>query len=317
MKSYPKVTVIFPNFNGGKEPLDCLRSIKNLNYPKNKIGVIVIDNNSTDGSDKQIKKRFPKVILIKNQINLGFAKAINQGINQASGDYIFVANDDLVFEKNSLKNLIDFSLKNPRIGVLGGKIFFKTLKNKHSFSANKHSFSANKISSSGYMMNRWTGEVQLASKPNKIKEPDWIQGCAMLIPRKVFKKIGLLDENYTHLFEDYDFCLRARLAGYKIVYIPNAKFWHGESLTADKNKSLKYFHWYRNKIRFILKNYPIINIISILLFQTLLVTPYRAIFLRDGRLLPFLKGLIWNIKNFKNTLRTKNMLKASFEITHR
>lgn len=302
MKYYPKVTVTFPNFNGGKEPIDCLKSIRNLNYPKNKIETIVIDNNSIDGSDRQIKEKFPEVILIKNKSNLGFAKAVNQGIKKATGNYIFVANDDLVFEKDSLKNLIDFIIKNPKIGIIGGKIFFKKQKKI--------------ISSSGYMMNRWTGKIYLASKPNKVKEPDWIQGCAMLIPKKIFNKIGLLDEDYTHLFEDFDFCLRARLAGYKVVYFPNAKFWHGESLTANKNKPLKYFHWYRNKIRFIIKNFQVINMVSILLFQTLFATPYRAIILRDGRLLPFVKGLIWNIKNLKNTLKARSMLKTSFEIAH-
>src|SRR3989344_2152428 len=178
MNDYPKVSIIFPNYNGGNEPLECLESIRKLNYPKDKIEVIVIDNNSTDGSDLKIKEKFKEVHLVKNKKNLGFAKAINQGIKRARGDYIFVGNDDLVFEQNSLKNLVDFSLKNPRVGILGGKIFFKG--------------PPHRICSCGYVMNKWTGDVHIAGNPEKIKEPDSLQGCALLVSKKVFKKIGLL-----------------------------------------------------------------------------------------------------------------------------
>ena len=121
--NYPKVSIIFPNFNGGNEPLECLASIQKLNYLKEKIETIVIDNGSSDGSDIEIKKRFPKVKLIKNKSNLGFAKAINKGINKATGNFIFVTNDDLVFEKNSLKKLIEYARLHDEIGVIGGKIF--------------------------------------------------------------------------------------------------------------------------------------------------------------------------------------------------
>jgi hypothetical protein len=288
MKSYPKVSIIFPNHNGGKEPLECLSSIRDLDYPKSKIEVIVIDNNSSDGSDLNIKEKFPEVLLIKNSKNVFFAKAVNQGILKATGEYIFIGNDDLIFEKDSLKNLIGYSLKNPNVGVLGGKIFYKS--------------HPKKICSAGYMMNKWTGNVYVALSPNKIKEPDWIQGCAMLIPKKVFKKTGLFDSNYTHLFEDYDLCLRAKKAGYKIVYIPFAQFWHGESLTWDKNATDKYYNWYKSKFRFILKNLHLINVLSILLIQVFVISPYRAIILRDRRFIPFLKGVLWNLKNLQQTL---------------
>lgn len=291
MDLLPKVSIIFPNYNGGKEPLECLSSIRKLNYPNGAIEIIVIDNHSTDSSDLAIKKKFKEVKLIQNKNNSGFAKAINQGLKIARGSYIFIGNDDIVFEKNSLLDLINYSLSHPDVGVLGGKIFFKNPKNK--------------ICSTGYMMNKWTGNVYASPNPNIIKEPDWVQGCALLIPKRVFTKVGLYDSGYFLSFDDYDLCQRVKNAGFKVVYYPHAVFWHGESLTVDKNPSFKYFHWYKSKIRFIIKHLPPVNIASIMFIQLLFITPARAIILQDGRFVPFLKGFIWNLAHLNKTLRAR------------
>ncbi len=288
LEKFPTISIVFPNYNGGNEPLECLQSVRKLNYPKSKIEVIIIDNNSSDGSDLEIKKHFPKVNLIKNKQNLGFAKAVNMGIKKSKGSYIFIGNDDLVLEKNSLKKMVEFMFKNPRVGVLGGKIFYKS--------------SPKKICSAGYFINHWTGNVYKSKNHNQIYQPDWVQGCAILVPKAVFNQIGLLDENFVLLFDDFDLCTRARKKGFKIFYLPEAIFWHGESVTVDRNKSFKYFHWYKSKFYFLIKHYPLLNLLSIFLLQILIITPYRAIFLQDGRLSPFLKGLSWNIMNLPKTI---------------
>lgn len=291
IKAFPSVTITFPNFNGGKEPIDCLKSIRKLNYPKEKLQIIVVDNHSIDGSFENIKKKFPETVFIRNTKNLGFAKAVNQAIKMARGEYLFITNDDIIFEKNSLKNLIEYSLKNPQTGVLGGKIYQKA--------------NPKKIASAGYLMNKWTGNIYSAKNPNKIKDPDWIPGCTMLISKKTLKMVGLLDDNFTYSFEDYDYCLRVKKLGLRIIYLPTAIFWHGESVTANKNLNLKHVQWYQSKLRFIIKNIPIVNIVSILFLQIFLFTPYKAIVLRDGRFVPFIKGLAWNIKNIGQTLQAR------------
>ncbi len=296
MKNYPKISITFPVFNGGHEPIECLSSIAKLNYPKNKIEVIVVDNNSTDGSLQRIKNyefRIKKTGLIlriiENKENVGFAKAINQGIRKSSGTYIFIGNDDIVFGKDSLKTMIEYMESHPHVAITGGKLFLKS--------------KPKKIISCGFMMNPWNGKISRASHPNKEKEPDWLQGCAMLIPTKVLKKIGLLDEEFSMAyFEDFDLCMRAKEAGYSIRYLPSSIFWHGETITGNKNKTLKYYYWYKNKIRFTLKNMPLINILTILFFQFFLIMPYRSLIRRDGRFNPFIKGVMWNIMHFKQTV---------------
>lgn len=286
--SYPSVSIIFPNYNGGKVPLNCIRSIYSLNYPQKKLEIIVVDNHSTDGSDVQIRLKYPRVKLLKQNINLGFSRAINLGIKSSTGDCVFVTNDDLLFSKNSLTILVEYLRDHPGIGALGGKIYSQKFKNR--------------ISSAGFMMNRITGDVYSAPCPDTIKQPDWIQGCAMLIPKKIFEKSGFLDENYEYFFEDFDLCLRIKRSGYKIFYIPDAVFWHGGSVTANKNLSEKYYHWYKSKIRFILINMPVLNILSIMLIQIMVIFGHAVIF-RNDKFVAFLKGLLWNIGHLRQTLK--------------
>lgn len=292
----PHVTIIFPNFNGGSEPIECLSSIYILNYPRDHIEIIIIDNGSTDGSLKKIKKQRSKIKntgmklkVIENNKNFGFAVAINQGIKASSGDYIFIGNDDLVIGKNSISSMIAYMEKNPEVGITGGKIFQKNQKTR--------------IISNGFNFNRWTGKISRSAVTENIHQPDWLQGCALMIPKKVLNKIGLLDEGFSPAyFEDFDLCRRAKKAGFRTEYLPSAYFWHGETITGNKNKPLKYFFWYKNKIRFVIKNLPLINILSILTIQLLLITPYRALILKDGRFFPFCRALFWNIKNLYRTI---------------
>lgn len=291
---YPRVSIIFPNYNGGDEPLKCLRSIHKLNYPKDKLEIIVVDNGSKDGSDLKIRQKFAGVKLIKNHQNLGFARAINQGVKIAKGHLIFITNDDIIFEKNSLKNSVDYLLDHPDVGIVGGKIYFKNLPEK--------------ISSCGYIMNKWTGHILPAPNPKIEKEPDWVQGCAILISKKLLNKIDNLDPNYFFYFDDFDLCYRVRDAGFKVVYFPQAVFWHDEGKTSNKYKHIKYLYWYRGKIYFLIKHLPILNIASILLLQTLVVAPYRALVSHDKTFVPLLKALLFNIQNIKQPIIARKKL---------
>lgn len=289
-QDYPKVTIIFPNYNGGQEPLDCLKSIKNLAYPQEKIETIVIDNNSSDGSFETIKKKFKSVRLIKNAQNLGYAKAINQGIKLGKSPYYLLTNDDIIFERNSLRVMIDFMLANHHVGIIGAKVYHKS--------------SPNKVASAGYQMNSWTGNITSSVNVNKAHEVQWVPGCALLIGNNVVKKIGVLDDKFSFSFEDVDLCKRAREKGFQVIYLPKAIFWHGESTTANKNRYRKHYQWYQSKIRYAIKNLPPQNIFTILILQIFYVL-IKETKSHDDRIIPFSKALLWNIKNLKKTLKNR------------
>ena len=288
MTSPPFISIIFPVHNGGIHPARCLDTIAKLNYPKSKLEVIVVDNHSTDKSLKQLPSIFSKVEIISLNTNLGFARAINVAAARAKGEYLFIGNDDLRFEPRSLSVLSNYLYHNPKVGVCGGAIF--SLRVPHL------------LISTGYHMNRWTGNISPTLIIQKISQPDWIQGCALLTRKKLFDQVGGLDEGFEYFFEDYDYCVRVKKIGYQLASIPEAHFWHGESTTANKNRSLKYQKWYKAKFRFILKHLPWINVFSIVILQYLLILPYRAIIRRDGRLEPLCSGTWWNILHLPQTL---------------
>lgn len=287
----PKVSIIFPIHNGGQEPIECLASIEKLTYPKSQIEVIVVDNNSTDGSPLKIKKRYPFTKMITLTQNIGFARAINLGATHHTGDYIFLGNDDLVFHPESLYHLVNYHEAHPGVGIVGGIIYFKS--------------TPKRLCSAGYSFNPWTGNVSPQSVTNRVTQSDWVQGCALLIKSSLFRRLNGLDPEFELMYDDFDLATRVKKLGLQVVCIPQSIFWHGESVTAKKNKPNNYFHWYKSKFRYIFKYLPFVNIFCILSLQILLITPYRALILRDGRLLPFLKGLWWNVKHLPKTLHVR------------
>lgn len=287
----PTVSIITPNWNGGDEPLEFISSIKQLNYPQKKLEIIVVDNGSQDGSPEAISQKYPQVHLIRLGKNVGFGPALNKGIKQSKGDFIFIGNDDLVLAKNSLFRLVSYALNHAQAGIVGGKIFFKNDRQK--------------ISSSGHRYNFFSGIVSDCPYPDQEKEVPWVQGCACLFPRYLIEKIGYYDEGFSKIyFEDFDLCLRAKRAGFKIVYLPQAVFYHGQSTSMDKIPSpAKWFQWYKNKFRFILKHANLFQILTSFGLQLLVFTPYKTLVLRDKSFIAVVKALIWNVRHIQNTLK--------------
>lgn len=291
MKQQPSVTIIFPIYNSDQHAITCLSSIARLNYPQKQLEVIIVDNHSTDETVKQIKKRFPRVKLITLTQNVGFAKAINLGAKKAKGKYLFITNDDVMFEKNSLALLVSYMQKNPDVGVTSGTII----------ATNTQPFRY----STGHRMNHWTGKIFPVYESETVSTPEWVQGCALLIRNALFAKLNGFDEDFQHFFEDFDLCERVRNQGFNASTIPQAMIYHGESITANRNRPDKYYKWYKAKFRFILKHFSPLQILSILCIQMFMIIPYRILILRDGRFVPFIKGLAWNIINFRKTWRLR------------
>lgn len=279
-----KVSIIIPNYNGGQYLLDCLRSIYVQDPKPYSLEIILVDNASKDNSQTRAKKEFPKIKLIQFQKNKGFAKAVNAGIKKAKGNFIFILNNDTLLEKNCLQGLIKTFEKDKKIGVVGGKI----------------NNPQGKLDLPGFKLNPYLGFMIYDSKgKNQAKEIDWVSGSAMMVQKEVLQKIGLLDEKFFFYFEDTDFCLRAKRAGYKIFYQPMAKIVHlGGLASKEVNKAQLNQYWYRGKFRCILKNGTPLQIVSSLLAQVL-VFPYKVWIKRDGTGQAQIKGLLWNLKQKK------------------
>ncbi len=253
------VSIIIVNYNVRYFLEQCLisvyKSVKNLN-----VEIFVVDNDSIDNSVEVVKSKFPKVKLIDNKQNLGFAKANNQALKIAKGKYVLLLNPDTLVEEDTLINSFEYMENNPEAGALGVKL----IDGEGEFlPESKRGFPT--LSSSFY---RLTGLSKLFPKSrtfnqynlgfldeDEISEVDVLSGAFMFIRRDILKNVGLLDEDFFMYGEDIDFSYRIKKAGYKVVYFPKTKIVHfkGES---TKKSTLKYHNiFYKAMSIFAKKHY--------------------------------------------------------------
>jgi GT2 family glycosyltransferase len=216
-----KLSIIIVNFNTKEFLKKCLESIYQY-IDISTYEIIVVDNGSIDGSAKMVKEEFPKVKLIENSKNLGFAKAVNQGIRKAKGEYIFLLNPDTEIKRGTLKKLIEFAGKNPDAGVIGAKL----LNPNSSIQSSVYHFPTIWRAIKEFWFGQRGAYEKYAPAGMEPVEVDAVTGAAMLIPRKTIEKIGLFDERYFMYFEDLDYCRRVKKAGLKVYYLPEARIIH-------------------------------------------------------------------------------------------
>lgn len=261
------ISVIIVGFNNRGDLKACLDSVYKSTYRR--LRVIYVDNGSKDGSIEYVKRAYPKVLTIKNN-NSGCPGGNNIGIKKAlklKSDYIFLLNPDAEIDKNCLSTLMN-------------KIDEKTILQPLILIASK-TRKTNKINTTGGYLN-FLGFCHCSDYlKNKsfAKEQKIViaSGAAVLIPVKILKKIGLLEENFFMYFEDADLFYRANLFGYTVKLIPSALAWHRYSFSANKNKM---FYADRNRLLFLYKNFStkyLILILPISIINELLLIIYSLI----------------------------------------
>lgn len=246
-----KISVIIVSFNTQKLLKDCLNSI----FKKTKgveIQVIVVDNASSDGSQEMVRKNFPKVTLIENKKNLGFAAGNNIGIKKAKGEHILLLNSDTRLVEDSLTKMVGFMEKNPKIGISSCQLIGEN----------------GEIQASGgffpnlFLVFAWmffiddlpfVGKLIRSFHPHapwyKSKHfQDWVTGAFFLISRNVVDQIGFLDENFFMYVEEMEYCFRAKKKDWQVVFAPITKIIHlgGQSsgtrrAIISEYQGLKYF----------------------------------------------------------------------------
>ena len=210
-----KISVIIPSFNTKQLLHQCLSSLDK------KLELIVVDNGSTDGSQKMVESDFPQVKLIKNSKNLGYGAANNQGIKVAKGDYLLFLNSDTIVKNNAPSKMVDYLASNPQIGVLGCRLLNKD----GSRQASAGWFPNLPIAFIMLFAEHWLGSLVRGSF-NKIKEVDWVMGAAMMVPRKVITKEGMMDEGIFMYMDEVEWCWRIKKAGFKVIFYPGAEIVH-------------------------------------------------------------------------------------------
>jgi GT2 family glycosyltransferase len=330
---FPQVIIIILNWNGWEDTIECLESVYQIEYPN--YNIIVVDNGSKDESIEKIKKyaagkipvessfvkydpdnkpiclleysqeelkfndriqkdleNFPlekKLILIKNNENYGFAEGNNIAIKYAleflKSDYLLLLNNDTIVEPDFLDELVRVAESDPQIGVLGPTIYdYK---------------SPFRVQSAGLKI-LWNEGNTLDFKfegdlPVSIQEVDAVTGCALLVKNELLNKIGLLNKKYFAYFEDVEWCMRARKAFYKIVYVPRGKVWHKGGATSNKITGFALCLHTRNRFWFMKQHASskqyIIFLVYFLGFKFFTFVAWALLNNNKPLLIPFLNGV--------------------------
>lgn len=245
MTAEPLVFIVIVNWNGREITLDCLRSLQGITYPNTK--TIVVDNASSDGSAEAIRREFPAVEVLNMKENLRFAGGNNAGIAfslEHGAEMVLLLNNDTTVHPAFLGRMVTRLLSAPDVGMVAPKIYYH--------------HDPQRIWFAGGVISMWTGTMRHIG----IREPDrgqhdapqdieYASGCCILVSRSTMEQVGMLDTSYAMYTEDADWSLRARRAGFRIVYEPTAMIWHKLSVSAGGHLSFfKMKNKFLSNIRF-------------------------------------------------------------------
>jgi len=298
VNNWPKVTIVFPNWNGKNDTLECLKSLAKLNYQKNNLEIIIADNGSNDGSQDAIKQELAKMTgyanlkMIEIGQNIGAPAALNLAIKAAKLDYDFVwkLDNDVIVDQNSLLYLVKEAIKENKIGMVAGTNYYYDQQTTVWAIGGKVDFT--------FGLSRNIGKnKQDQDQFKKDFSFDYLPGCALLVKKEVIQKIGLLDEKYFVYYDETDWNIRAKQAGFDLVYLPEAKIWHKASRTTQEGSIFKNYYLTRNKLLFIKKfNHKRLNVVLPIAAICFIDLPFRWIFRSKIKDLPnILKGATWGI----------------------
>lgn len=250
------VSIIIPTWNQKKLLTECLESILKFSTTL-KIEIIVVDDASSDNIAEYVRRKFPEVIVIKNDKNEGYAKSVNIGIKRSKGNFIFLLNDDIRFVQNTIDVLSNFLIKNEDAGVVAPLLIHPD----GSFQVSCRRFPTlsalifEKIRLNGLgAFRRWKLDKKEHLEGGVVPQP---MASALLIKRKCWDAVGPFDERFPIFFNDVDWCYRVyKNTKYKIYLCPEVRVIHHVGATINTLGLKKKKEFYKGLIRFYLKHFP-------------------------------------------------------------
>lgn len=223
-----KVAIILINWNGLQFTIDCLHSLRELDYPD--FGILLVDNASDNQEAEELKLKFPEIALIQSSSNVGFAGGNNLGIRKAlelGYSHLMLLNNDTVVAPDFLKVMLSEFDKFPFLGVVQPLIYLMKDRNQIWNAGGKWNSILGRAISILELKNEKKGRAD-------IKKMGWATGCCMLIKRDAILEVGLLNEQYFAYFEDVEWSLRFRNYGFEIALAPKAIIYHEGGASSKK-----------------------------------------------------------------------------------
>lgn len=276
--NFPLVSVIILNFNGSAYLGSCLSSVLKTYYPN--FEIILVDNNSTDGSNDIISKfsEVPNLTIVLNDHNVGPAEGYNIGSKHAKGEYLAFLNNDIEVDPNWLSELVKVMENTPDAGAAGCKQLL--LKNRSMMDD-----IGGYIDAYGFVYQRCRhGEIDYGQYDDSIATVFRYGETALIVRRNVFENIGGFDSKYFMWYEDNDLCWRIHLSGHKIISVPSAVIYHAVSGSVSKiPKPQSFYLNERNRIITLIKNYEYTSLFKTLPILLILEIGLIILFLLKGK----------------------------------
>lgn len=307
----PKVSIVILNWNGKKFLSDCLQSLRRVTYKP--LEIIIVDNNSSDGSVDYVKRFFPEVKIFAKKENAGFAKGNNFGWKKATGEYVLFLNNDTVATPNFLAVLLSDLRNDPTIGCMQPEM---RVLNKKELMDEAGAY----LTFTGFSYHYGYRKTYALPMYRKMREIFSVKGACMLVPKKVLRETGGFDEDFFIFYEETDLCYRIWLRGYRVLYEPAATIYHlaGGDTMATYDQARRVYLTIRNMNRSFLKNFGLLNLFTIYpifeLVQLTLLISYliKRKFSLAGAIV---RANWWNILNLLSTVQQRYIIQSHRKIS--
>jgi GT2 family glycosyltransferase len=269
------LSVVTVNYRSLDPLLECLASIPAA-APGLDWETVVVDNERGSGAREALAAPFPEARVIENTENVGYARAVNQGIQATTGEFVLVLNPDCEFREGALRTLVDYLRAHPAAAVAGPKILnpdgtleysARSFPTHLTFLFNRYSlltrlFPGNPFSRR-YLLTDWDHA--------SVRGVDWLSGACLLVRRAAIGTVGPMDEAFFMFNEDVDWCRRMKLAGHEVVYVPDAVIVHHVGASRRKVAARVIYGRHRGMIHYFHKHHPT-NPLLALLADALIMT---------------------------------------------
>ena len=301
----PGVTVVIVNWNTREMVLGLLGSlVRPSEGSTHEFELIVVDNNSGDGSVEAVQREFPSVTVVAQVENRGFAGGVNPGVRVATKPLVLLLNTDAQTSRRSIEEAARYMSEYPEVGILLGPQVLTPERNPQSSAWRDPSLAWIALEAVGLSKLKPFNFERYHERPfTEPAEVDCVSGCAMMIRRDLMNELGGFDEDYFMYFEETDFCVRARRQGKRVHHAPVDEFVHEEGGTSKTVRLRTFLDFKRSRILFHQKHGGVAAAIAaralLALGSALRVPPSAALSYLGGseraraQLTLHLKGLAW------------------------
>lgn len=306
---YPSVSVIILNYNGRVYLSNCFESLAKINYPRDKVEVLLVDNGSTDGSTQYVREYFPWVRILSLERNLGFCEGNNKGATSAKSEYILFLNNDVTVDENWLIELMKVAVQFPN-DILTNKLLCLNNPKIINFDGAKAT-----LMGRGFNLN-FGKENYKNVRSSYIIQP---YGASMIVKKDVFMELGMFDRDYFISLEDFDIGVRAWLLGHKVIYVPSSIVYHKIDGTEGKKSDIKIYCATKNALMNVIKNFDLFHMFQGIFFCVLYDAVESLTLIREKTpmkvRLKFM-AYFWVVKNLRGVITKRENIRCNRKLPY-